>query len=320
VKALVYLEHHEGDVLEASLGVLSKAATLGGDVAGVVVGSGVRALADGAGSFGASSVFVADDERLASPLPQPRVDVLARLVRHEGFDTVLIAQSVLGSDIAAGLAVRLGAGINWDLTDIAEEDNALHGTRPALTDSISVAVGWTSDVRIAVFRSGAFDATPGDGTAEVWDATVELEEHSVLAELVEATRAESSGPSLEAAAVIVAGGRGLGSAERFDLVEGLAEVLGGAVAATRAVVDTGWWPYSGQVGQTGKTVAPRLYVAVGISGAIQHKVGMQRSGTIVAINNDPRAPIFDYADLSVIGDLHDIVPRLTVLLRDRRGS
>ena len=150
--------------------------------------------------------------------------------------------------------------------------------------------------------------------------TVSLEPHSLLAELVEPAVDEAGGPSIEDADVVVAGGRGLGKPEGFALVEELAEALGGAVAATRAVVDAGWYPYSAQVGQTGKTVSPKLYVAVGISGAIQHKVGMQSSGTIIAINKDPNAPIFDYADLGVVGDLNEIVPRLAELVRAHRAS
>jgi electron transfer flavoprotein alpha subunit len=325
VKALVFLEHSGspggGQLGRASLGVLGKAAQLDPDAAAVVAGSGVRALAEQAGRHGARTVFVADDERLAAPLPQPRVDVLARLVRDEGFDTVLFAQSVLASDVAAALAVRLDAGLNWDLVDLAEEGGALVGTRPALADSVRVDAGWAGTPRLALFRSGTFDPVPGDGTAEVRDVAVELEDHSVLAELVEAAvPAGDGGASIEEADVIVAGGRGLGEAARFALLEELARELGGAVAATRAVVDAGWYPYPAQVGQTGKTVSPKLYVAVGISGAIQHKVGMQGSGTIVAINKDPHAPIFEYADLGVVGDLNEIVPRLTELVRERKGQ
>jgi electron transfer flavoprotein alpha subunit len=166
-----------------------------------------------------------------------------------------------------------------------------------------------------------FDPAEVGGSAEMRDVPVELEPWSVLAELVEpATPDVSSGPSIEDADVVVAGGRGLGGPEGFALVEDLASSLGGAVGATRAVVDSGWYPYSAQVGQTGKTVSPKLYVAVGISGAIQHKVGMQGSGTIVAINKDPNAPIFDYADLGVVGDLNEIVPKLAELVRQRRGA
>jgi electron transfer flavoprotein alpha subunit len=148
----------------------------------------------------------------------------------------------------------------------------------------------------------------------------QLEDFSTLAEMVEQAHEEQSGPSIEDADVIVAGGRGLGSPEAFSLAEGLAKALGGAVAATRAVVDAGWYPYATQVGQTGKTVSPKLYVALGISGAIQHKVGMQASQVIVAINKDPNAPIFEYSDLGVVGDVHQVVPKLTELVRQRRGG
>ena len=293
-----------------ALGVLGKAAALGGEVAGVVAGSGVGAAAETASRFGASTVFVADDERLGAPLPQPRVDVLAALVRDEGFDTVLFAQSVLAADVAAGLAARLGAGLNWDLVDLVESDGALVGKRPALADSVWVDAGWTSTPRLALFRAGAFDPAEAGASAEI--RPVERDARGALA----ARRARRARCRRGERAVDRGcrrrrrGGRGLGAPESFALVEDLAEALGGAVAATRAVVDAGWYPYAAQVGQTGKTVAPKLYVAVGISGAIQHKVGMQGSGTIVAINKDPNAPIFDYADLGVVGDLNEIVPPL----------
>jgi electron transfer flavoprotein alpha subunit len=320
VKTLVFLEHHENALQKPSLGVLAKAAQLGGEVAGVVAGSGVRGIADDAGKFGAGVVFVADDPRLEAPLPQPRVDVLAKLVRDEGFDTVLFAQSVLAADIAGALSARLDAGLNWDLVDVAADGEDLTGTRPALADSVYVDVGWTSTPRLALFRSGTFDPAETGGSAEVRDVQAELEGHSMLAEMVEQAHEESTGPSIEDADVIVAGGRGLGEPEKFALVEELAKALGGAVGATRAVVDAGWYPYASQVGQTGKSVSPKLYIAVGISGAIQHKVGMQSSNVIVAINKDPNAPIFEFSDLGVVGDLHQIVPKLTELVRTRKSS
>jgi electron transfer flavoprotein alpha subunit len=309
-KTLVFLEHHEGAIQKNSLGVLSKAASVG-DAHGVVIGSGVREVA---GSVG-TTVWVADDERLAAPLPQPRVDVIAKLVRDEGYDTVLFGQSVLAADIAAGLAARLEAGLNWGLVDF----DGTQGRAPQLQDTVVVDVGWSSDVRLGLFRAGALDATDLGGTNEVKDAAVELEDFSTQAEMVEQAHAEQQGPSIEDADVIVAGGRGLGEPEKFALAEELAQALGGAVAATRAVVDAGWYPYSAQVGQTGKTVAPKLYVALGISGAIQHKVGMQGSNVIVAINKDANAPIFEFSDLGVVGDLHAIVPKLAELVRARKS-
>jgi electron transfer flavoprotein alpha subunit len=319
MSTLVFLEHHDGEIQKGALGVLAKSAQLG-DAAGVVIGSGVRSLTDQAGKFGAAKVFVADDASLDAPLPQPRVDVLAALVRDQGFDTVLFAASVLAADVAAGLAARLDAGLNWDLADVTEQDGRLVGKRPALGDSVFVDVGWGDGPKLALFRSGTFDPVETGGSAEVEDAAVSLEEHSKAATMIEQAHAESEGPNLEEADVIVAGGRGLGGPENFTLVEELAKALGGAVGATRAVVDAGWYPYSTQIGQTGKTVAPKLYVACGISGAIQHKVGMQSSGTIVAINKDPNAPIFEFADFGVVGDIHQVVPKLTELVRERRGG
>jgi electron transfer flavoprotein alpha subunit len=318
VTTLVFLEHHGVELVKNSLAVLSKGASLG-DVDGAVIGSDVRDAAAKAGAFGAKKVWVADDPSLEAPLPQPRVDVLERLVRDNGYDAVLFGQSVLAADVAAGLAARLDAGLNWDLADLVEQGGKLVGKRPALQDSVIVDVGWKSEPRLALFRSGAFDPQETGGDAEIEDAPVELQDFSTVATMVEQAHAESQGPALEEAQVIVAGGRGLGGPENFKLVEELAQALGGAVAATRAVVDAGWYPYSTQVGQTGKSVSPKLYVAVGISGAIQHKVGMQSSGTIVAINKDGNAPIFEFADLGVVGDLHEIVPKLTELLK-QRGS
>jgi electron transfer flavoprotein alpha subunit len=320
LSTLVFLEHHGDELLKSSLGVLSKAASLGdGDVVGVVLGSNVRGLAEGAGAFGAAKVYVADDPQLEAPLPQPRVDVIAQLVRDQGIDTVLLANSVLAADVAAGLAARLDAGLNWDLVDLVQEDGKLVGKRPALQDTVYADVGWASEPRLALFRSGSFDPSETGGSAEVEDVAVSLEDFSTTARMVDQAHEESSGPSIEDAEIIVAGGRGLGGPDNFTLVEELAKALGGAVGATRAVVDAGWYPYSTQVGQTGKTVSPKLYIACGISGAIQHKVGMQASGVIVAINKDPNAPIFEFSDLGVVGDVHEIVPKLTELVRARKA-
>jgi electron transfer flavoprotein alpha subunit len=316
LKTLVFLEHHDGALQAGSLGVLAKARRLGGEVAGVVLGKGARE----ASAQGGGTVYVSEASQLEAPLPQPRVDALAQLVGAQGFDTVLFAASVLSADVAAGLAARLDAGLNWDLVDVVEQDGQLVGKRPALQDSVYVDVGWTSEPRLALIRSGTFDAEEAAGEAQVEELDVSFEDFSTRARMLEQAHEESSGPSIEDAEVIVAGGRGLGAPDKFTLVEELAKALGGAVGATRAVVDAGWYPYQHQIGQTGKTVSPKLYVACGISGAIQHKVGMQSAGTIVAINKDANAPIFEFADLGVVGDLHAIVPKLTELVRERRGS
>jgi electron transfer flavoprotein alpha subunit len=323
VATLVFLEHHGDAIQKGSLGVLAKAASLSSQLGGadaVIAGEGAKSLAAQAGRYGAAKVWTCEDAEVAQPLPQPRVDVIAQVVADGGYDTVLFANSVLAADVAAGLAARLDAGLNWDLVDLVSQDGSLVGKRPALQDSVYVDVAWTSEPRLGLFRAGSFDATAsGGGEPQVVEVAAELEEHSRGARVVEQQLEESTGPSIEDAEIVVAGGRGLGAPESFTLAEELAKALGGAVGATRAVVDAGWYPYSAQIGQTGKTVSPKLYVALGISGAIQHKVGMQGSNVIVAINKDANAPIFEFSDLGVVGDVHEIVPKLTELIRQRKS-
>ena len=314
MRFLVFAEHHEDGFVKNSLGVLGKAASLG-DADAVVVGAGAD-LAGQLGKHGAEAVHIAaGDDALSAPLPQPRVDVLAQLAPD--YDAVLFGQSVLAADVAGGLAARLDAGLNWDLTDLELRGDELVGKRPALQDSVFVDVGWTSSPRLALFRSGAFDPQESGGDAETHEVAAELRDFSTRTKMIEQAHAEAGGKSIEDADVIVAGGRGLGSPDNFTLAEELAKALGGAVGATRAVVDAGWYPYSAQIGQTGKTVSPKLYVALGISGAIQHKVGMSGSGLIVAINKDVNAPIFEFADLGVVGDALTVIPKLTEALASR---
>jgi electron transfer flavoprotein alpha subunit len=322
MKVLVFLEHHGDELVNGSLGVLAKAAALGDGEAGALIvgGDQVAALASDAGKYGATTVHVARDAAYEPPLPQPRIDVLDDLIRRAGYDTVLFSNSVLASDVAAGLSARLDAGINWDLVDVTVRDGALVGTRPALGDSVLVDVGWRSPQRIALFRAGSFDPAATGAEPQVDELTVDVAPHARAATVVSQEHQTSEGPSLAEAEVIVAGGIGLGSAEGFALAEELAGLLGGAVGATRAAVYKGWYPHTAQVGQTGKTVTPKLYVALGISGAVQHKVGMQNSKAIVSINNDFAAPIFEFSDLAVVGDVHTVVPRLIELLRARAGS
>jgi electron transfer flavoprotein alpha subunit len=321
MSVVVFLEHHEHAISPGSLGVLTRAAALDPDVAAVLVGDDRLApLAEEAGKYGAATVFTVADA-FPSPLPGPRIDILAELVATHGFDTILFSNSVLAADVAAGLAVRLDAGINWDLVDLEIGDDGPVGKQPMLQDSVLADVGWRSPRRVALFRTGAFEPVPAaSGRAPAVESpVVDFDPHTLAARVTERTLRADEGPSLADADVIVAGGIGVGSPEGFELAEQLAAALGGAVGATRAAVYKGWYPASAQIGQTGKTVAPKLYVALGISGAVQHKVGMQNSKTIVAINKDPHAPIFEFSDLAVVGDVHLVVPELIELLRQRAG-
>jgi electron transfer flavoprotein alpha subunit len=320
MSTLVFLEHHGSSIQKGALGVLTKAVSLDPDTSAVIIGSGVGGLAEQAGRYGAKTVYVADSESLEAPLPQPRVDVISRLVKDKGFGTVLFAASVLATDVAGGVSARLDAGLNWDLNDLASENGTLVGKRSALGDTIRADVGWTSEPPLGLVRAGSFDAVESGGSASVEQVSADLEDFSARAVMVDQAHEEQSGPSIEDAEILVTGGRGLGTPEAFSLMEDLAAALGGAVASTRAVVDSGWYPYATQVGQTGKVVSPKLYIGAGVSGAIQHKVGMQTSQVIVSINKDPNAPIFDFSDLGVVGDLQTIVPALTALVKERKAS
>lgn len=322
MSTLVFLEHNGAALDKGALGILAHVASEGGgDVAAVLAGTGaLDALVAEAGRFGATRVHVARHEALDPPLPQPLVDVLATVVGTGGYDTVLFSNSVLSADVAAGLAARLDAGLNWDLTGLAWRDGQPVGRRPALGDTVQVEVGWRSPVRLGLFRAGSFEAVPaGTGQPAVEEVSVVLRGHSQRVRVVSRQLQQAEGPSIEDAEVVVAGGMGLGAPESFSLAEELATALGGVVGATRAAVYAGWYPREGQIGQTGKKVCPKLYLGLGVSGAIQHRVGMQASKVVVAINKDPAAPIFDCADLAVVGDVHTIVPRLTELVRQRRA-
>ncbi len=322
---LTYALHYEGEFNKNSLGAVSEAAKLakevGGEAGAVVVGEGDDLSDDlcaSLGKFGATKVYRA---RAPEGLAQPVVDAMAKVIQDEGYKYALFGGGLLGFEVGAGLTARLGAGVTMEVTAVKVQDGKLVAERPILQDSAIMDVEYVGEPGIIIGRLNAFDAVEsGDGAAEVVDVDVQLEEHSTKARMVQRGESGEEEVNIEDADILVAGGRGLGKAESFQLCEELAGALGGAVAATRAVVDAGWYPYAAQIGQTGKTVAPKLYLAAGISGAIQHKVGMQSSENIVAINKDPNAPIFEFSDLGVVGDLNKILPKLTEAVKAKKGS
>src|SRR6476469_693602 len=320
---LVYALHDdEGNFNKNSLGAISEAAKLaselGSEAAAVVVGEVADDACAGLGAYGASKVYRA--KSAPEGLAQPIVDVMAKVISDEGFSYALFGGGLLGFEIGAGLTARLNAGVTMEVTKVKVADGKLVAERPILQDSQVADVGYVAEPGIIIGRLNAFDSSEGDGSAEVVDVDVELSAWSTKATMVQRGEQRGADVNIEDAEILVGGGRGLGAADGFKLAEELAASMGGAVAATRAVVDAGWYPYAAQIGQTGKTVAPKLYLAAGISGAIQHKVGMQNSENILAINKDQNAPIFEYADLGVIGDLHKILPKLTEAIKAKKGA
>ncbi len=320
---LVYALHDdEGNFNKNSLGALSEAAKLavelGTEAAAVVVGDVADDAAAGLGAYGVKKVYRCKEA--PEGLAQPIVDVMAKVMTDNDFSYALFGGGLLGFEIGAGLTARLNAGVTMEVTAVNVVDGKLVAERPILQDSQIADVGYVEEPGIIIGRLNAFDENESGGTAEVEDVAVELSEWSTKAKMV--TRGEQRGEDvdIEGADILVGGGRGLGKKENFELAEQLSDSMGGAVAATRAVVDAGWYPYAAQIGQTGKTVAPKLYLALGISGAIQHKVGMQNSENILAINKDQNAPIFEFSDLGVVGDLHKIVPKLTEAIKAKKGG
>lgn len=320
---LVYALHDdEGNFNKNSLGAISEAAKLagqiGGDAAAVVVGDISDEACASLGNYGAAKVYRAKD--VPEGLAQPIIDVMAKVIGDDGYSYALFGGGLLGFEIGAGLTARLGAGVTMEVTAVKVDGGKLVVERPILQDSQVADVGYVSEPGIIIGRLNAFDTVESGGSAEVVDVAVELSEWSSKAKLVQRGEQRGADVNIEDAEILIGGGRGLGKAEGFELCEELAEALGGAVAATRAVVDAGWYPYAAQIGQTGKTVAPKLYLAAGISGAIQHKVGMQASENILAVNKDANAPIFEFADLGIVGDLNKILPKLTEAIKAKKGS
>lgn len=316
-RALVVVEQRDGVIGPGQLGVIAKARAVADTVDVLLIWPEWNQAATLLGEHGVRVVHVASSHAVTTPVSQPRVEVLVHLQSIQYYDTILLENSSLAADVAAAVAVRLDAGVNWDLADLALRDGELVGTRFALQDSLVVDVGWTGSPRIAVFRAGQLEPVPVADPAVpvVQEVDVVLSPRASAVRVVRPHEGDGMASGLDSCDVIVAGGRGLGRAENIVLLEDLAEVLAGAVGVSMPVVDKGWYPYSHQIGQTGRTVRPKLYIACGISGAIQHRVGMAKSGTIVAINTDPQAPVFGICDFGVVGDLTEVVPRLTALLR-----
>lgn len=296
------------------------AEAMGGQVTGLVFGAGVAEAARTWGSAGTDRVLVTDDPRLAG-LPAPAAAaVLAKAIDTVSPAVVLIPGTTAGRDFAPLVAARLGTGLAADCVELSVEDGALRAVRPVLGGRAMTRVGFPgSPPAMVTLRAGSFaKAEPGVTNPDVETLNVEFAPEDLRVTVVETSRKGAGGSRLDTADVVVSGGRGLEKPEQFVLVEELAEALGGAIGATRAVVDAGWRPHDEQVGQTGRTVSPRLYIAVGISGAVQHNVGMQGSDYIVAINRDPDAPIFKIASFGIVGDLFDVVPALTAEVRGAR--
>ncbi len=325
---LTYVLHYQGAFNKNSLGAVCEGAAradeIGGECHAVVVGEGLSdELCESLGAYGAKKVFRA---RGPEGLAQPVVDVMAKVIGEHGQAYALFGGGLLGFEIGAGLAARKQAGVTMEVTAVKAQDGKLVAERPILQDSKISVSRYQGDLGIIIGRINAFELTSpahSDGaSAEVIDVEIEYSPWSTRATMV--TRGEQRGADvdIEGADILVAGGRGLGKAEGFELAEALAKAFGSnaAVAATRAVVDAGWYPYAAQIGQTGKTVSPKLYLAAGISGAIQHKVGMQSSENIVAINKDANAPIFEFSDLGVVGDLNKIMPKLTDAIKAKKGN
>ena len=321
---LVYALHYEGAFNKNSLGAVSEgtklASAIGGECHAVVVGGDdlTDELCGTLGNYGATKVFRA---KAPEGLAQPVVDAMAKVIADNGHGYALFGGGLLGFEVGAGLAARLGAGVAMEVTAVNADGDKLTAERPILGDSAISEISFRSDVGIIIGRLNAFETqAAGSDTAAVEDVDFELSSHAQQATMKQRGEQRGADVDIEGADVLVAGGRGLGKAEGFELAEDLAKALGGAVAATRAVVDAGWYPYAAQIGQTGKTVAPKLYLAAGISGAIQHKVGMQSSENIVAINKDSNAPIFEFSDLGIVGDLNKIMPKLTEAVKAKRGA
>ncbi|MCX2712589.1 electron transfer flavoprotein subunit alpha/FixB family protein [Mycolicibacterium sp. J2] len=316
-EVLVLVEHADGALKKVTTELITAARALGEPSAVVVAGPGTAAgLTDGLKAAGAAKIYVAESADVDNFLVTPKVDVLAALAESAAPAGVVIAANAEGKEVAGRLAARLGSGL---LVDIVELKEGAIGVHSIFGGAYTVEAQPTGELPVITIRPGAVEAAPADGAGEVVNVEVPAQAENATKITSREPVVAGDRPELTEASVVVAGGRGVGSADSFSVVEDLADALGGAVGASRAAVDSGYYPGQFQVGQTGKTVSPQLYIALGISGAIQHRAGMQTSKTIIAVNKDEEAPIFEIADLGIVGDLFKVTPQLTDAVKARKG-
>jgi electron transfer flavoprotein alpha subunit len=315
-EVLVLVDHAEGAVKKPTYELLTIAARLG-EPSAVFIGSPAQGaeVAAAVGTYGAAKVYVIDDADIKGFLVAPKAEALAQLVDKTSPAAVLITSSPEGKEIAARLAIKTSSGLITDAVDVREGPVT---TQSVFAGNYTVQAKVTQGTPIITVKPNAATPQEASGAGTVEEFAVTISDAAKTAQIVASQPREKTGrPEMTEAAIVVSGGRGTGG--NFDPIEGLADALGAAVGASRAAVDSGWVPHSYQVGQTGKTVSPQLYVAAGISGAIQHRAGMQTSKTIVAINKDDEAPIFELVDFGVVGDLHTVLPAATEQINQRKG-
>src|SRR5271166_5756091 len=315
-EVLVLAEHAEGALKKVSAELITAARALGEPAAVVVAPGTAEPLVEGLKAAGAAKIYVAESDDVDKYLITPVVDVLAALAESNAPAAVLLAATADGKEIAGRLAARIGSGLLVDVVEVKQGAKAVHSI---FGGAFTVEAKANGDTPVITVRAGAVEAEPTDGAGE--QVSVDVPAPAENATKITAREPAVAGdrPELTEATIVVSGGRGVGSAENFSVVEALADSLGAAVGASRAAVDSGYYPGQFQVGQTGKTVSPQLYIALGISGAIQHRAGMQTSKTIVAVNKDEEAPIFEIADYGIVGDLFKVAPQLTDAIKARKG-
>jgi electron transfer flavoprotein alpha subunit len=315
-EVLVLVDHVDGTPKKATLELLALAKTLG-EPAAVVTGAGAAKAVDTLKQYGAEKIYVDESADHDDFLAGPKAALLAQLVQSASPVAVLVPGTAEGKEVGARLAVKTGGGILTDATGLTSE---LVAEQPIFGGAVVVSSKVATGTPIIAVRANSTAPVEGAGAGTVENVSVQASDADKAARVTErVVEAKGGRPDLGEASIVVSGGRGVGSAENFSIIEALADSLGAAVGASRAATDAGWYPHQNQVGQTGRTVSPQLYIAAGISGAIQHRAGMQTSKTIVAINKDPEAPIFELADFGLVGDLNTVVPALTEEVTKRKG-